>query len=54
MPWANIGQLSDDDLKAMFAYLRTLQPVDNRVPQPVFASARGDTAQDAKGSKAQR
>jgi hypothetical protein len=27
--------LSDDDLKSMFAYLRTVKPVHNIVPPPV-------------------
>lgn len=35
MPWSMIGQLSDDDLKDMFAYLQSLAPVHNRVPEPV-------------------
>jgi mono/diheme cytochrome c family protein len=35
MPWQGIGQLTDNDLKSVFAYLRTLPPVDNDVPQPV-------------------
>ncbi len=32
MPWMNYGRMSDDDLKAMFAYLRTVPAVRNRVP----------------------
>lgn len=35
MPWHSIRTLSDGDLKAIFAYLRTVPPVANRVPQPV-------------------
>ncbi len=31
MPWASFRNLSDDDLKAMFAYLKTLKPIANRV-----------------------
>ncbi len=31
MPWAYFRNLSDDDLKAIFAYLRTLTPVQHRV-----------------------
>jgi hypothetical protein len=27
--------MSDDDLKAIFAYLKSLPPVKNRVPEPV-------------------
>lgn len=35
MPWQEIGKLSDEDLKAMLAYLKTLPAIDNRVPAPV-------------------
>jgi mono/diheme cytochrome c family protein len=35
MPWQAFRNLSDEDLKSMFAYLRTLKPVHNRVPDPV-------------------
>lgn len=32
MPWTAYGQLSDVALKAMFAYLKTVPPIKNRVP----------------------
>ena len=35
MPWMFYGQLHDDDLKAMFAYLKSLPPISNRVPVPL-------------------
>ncbi len=35
MPYAWFAKLTDDDLKAVFAYLRSLPPVKNRVPSPV-------------------
>ena len=35
MPWFNYRHMSDDDLNAVFAYLRTLKPVENEVPQPL-------------------
>ena len=35
MPWAAIGHLPDDDLKAIFAYLQSIPPVNNMVPQPL-------------------
>ena len=35
MPWFNYREMSDEDLAAVFAYLRTLKPVRNEVPQPV-------------------
>lgn len=31
MPWSSYGLMSDEDLKAIFAYLRTLKPVKHRV-----------------------
>lgn len=31
MPFSDFKELSDDDLKAMFAYLKTLPPVKHRV-----------------------
>jgi len=34
MPWQTINRLTDDDLKAMYAYLRTIPPIKNRVPDP--------------------
>ena len=35
MPWQDIATLTDDDLKAIFAYLQLLPPINNRVPAPV-------------------
>jgi mono/diheme cytochrome c family protein len=35
MPWFYYGQLSDDDLKAMFAYLKSIPAIANRVPVPL-------------------
>lgn len=35
MPWEFVGDMPDDDLKAIFAYLKSLPPVKNVVPQPV-------------------
>jgi hypothetical protein len=34
MPWMNVAQASDEDLKAMFAYFRSIPAVKNRVPEP--------------------
>ncbi len=39
MPWYDLAALTDDDLKAVFAYLRTLKPVKNQVPPPIPPSA---------------
>lgn len=35
MPVQNLRALSDQDIRALFAYLQSLPPVKNRVPQPV-------------------
>lgn len=32
MPWPGYAQATDDDLKAIYAYLRSLPPIHNRVP----------------------
>ncbi len=35
MPWPNYAQMSDDELKAVFAFLKSLPPVKNVVPAPL-------------------
>jgi len=35
MPWFNSAALTDQDLKALFKYLKSLKPISNQVPQPV-------------------
>lgn len=35
MPWESIGKLSDEDLRAIFAYIQTLKPVKNKVSDPI-------------------
>ena len=35
MPWYNLAQAKDEDLQAIFAYLQSLPPVENRVPLPI-------------------
>ena len=35
MPWNWYGQLPDEDLKAIFAYLKSIKPIANRVPVPL-------------------
>jgi len=37
MPWQDYAKLTDADMKAIFAYLRSLEPVKNRVPASVPA-----------------
>lgn len=35
MPWQTVGKMTDDDLKAIFSYLKSLPPIDNLVPAPI-------------------
>lgn len=41
MPWPGIGQATDEDLAAIFAYLRTIPAVSNRVPDPLPPAGEG-------------
>jgi mono/diheme cytochrome c family protein len=34
MPWPNFAQMTDDDLKAVWAFLRSIKPIKNTVPDP--------------------
>ncbi len=34
MPWEMVGQMTDAELKAVFAYLKSVKPVNNVVPAP--------------------
>jgi cytochrome c553 len=35
MPWQQISNFSDQDLRAIFAYLQSIKPIENHVPAPV-------------------
>jgi mono/diheme cytochrome c family protein len=35
MPWFNYTEIKDEDASAIFAYLKSLKPVSNVVPQPI-------------------
>jgi len=37
MPWQNVRGLTDDDLAAVFAYLHSLHPIHNQVPDAIVA-----------------
>lgn len=37
MPWFNYRQATDEDLSAIYAYLRTLKPVRNQTPDAILA-----------------
>jgi hypothetical protein len=38
MPWWTVASLNDEDIKSLYAYLRSLPPIHNRVPEPIIAS----------------
>jgi hypothetical protein len=40
MPWQSLNALTDDDLRAVYAYLRTIPPVRNHVPEPLPPDGR--------------
>ena len=35
MPWEMYRHMTDAEIKAIFAYLRTIEPIDNIVPPPI-------------------
>jgi mono/diheme cytochrome c family protein len=35
MPWNWYREMTDEDLKAVFAYLQSLKPINNAVPEPL-------------------
>jgi mono/diheme cytochrome c family protein len=35
MPWFNYAKMTDEDLRAVFAYLRSIPPIHNRIPEPL-------------------
>lgn len=35
MPWEDLGKMSNEDIKAVFAYLKSLKPVENVVPSAI-------------------
>jgi len=41
MPWEQFKHASDEDLKALFAFLRSTKPVQNNVPSPIPAAQLG-------------
>jgi hypothetical protein len=36
MPWEDLGKMTDQDIKAVFAYLKSLKPVNNLVPSAIL------------------
>lgn len=42
MPWENLALVNDDDLKAIFAYLQSVKPIHNAIPDPLPPPNAGD------------
>jgi hypothetical protein len=42
MPWQVYGMKTDEDLKAMYAYLMSIKPINNMVPQPTTPDKVGE------------
>jgi hypothetical protein len=43
MPWPFYAKMTDDDLKAIFAYLRTIPAITNHVPDPIAPTGQPAT-----------
>jgi mono/diheme cytochrome c family protein len=43
MPWFNYGKMTDDDIKAVYAYLRSIPAIHNRVPDPLPPAVAAST-----------
>ncbi len=41
MPWTVYRNMTDEDLKSIFAYLRTIKPIKNQVPEPLPPASAG-------------
>jgi hypothetical protein len=41
MPWQDFRMMTDDDLKSIFAFLKSIPPIKNKVPDPVIAPPPG-------------
>jgi cytochrome c553 len=41
MPWPVYKNFTDEDLKAIFAYLKSIPPISNHVPDPIIAEPPG-------------
>ncbi len=48
MPWQWLGKATDEDLKAIFAYLKSIPPIVNHVPDYELLAAPGQPAAPAK------
>ncbi len=42
MPWFNLKEMTDNDLKAIWAYLQSIPPIKNQVPMPISPASMSD------------
>lgn len=38
MPWPNLARMTDEDLSALFVYLRSIPAISNKVPEAIVAA----------------
>ena len=43
MPWENFRNMTGEDLSSVYAYLRSIPPIHNRVPEPHIVAPPGTT-----------
>ncbi len=48
MPWQNISKASDEDLHALFIYLKSTKPINNLVPAPIPPAQIAEMAVEPK------
>lgn len=51
MPWENFKAFTDDDIKAVYAYLRSIPAVKNHVPLPVVPDGQQAPVAASEGRK---
>jgi len=51
MPWPGLAQLPDSDLKDIFAYLKSLKPIENSVPDPLAPTGERMPTMKSPGKK---
>lgn len=50
MPWFNLAKMKEEDLKAIYAYLKSTPPVSNRVPAPKSPQETALLAKNKQGA----
>lgn len=51
MPWFVVGNLNDEDIRSLFAFLQSMKPVHNRVPAPIDPAEKVPATPSAKAVK---